>query len=69
MGTGVSKEESVPVLMPVRVAAAELKVTHQRVYQLLAAGLIVGKKVGRTWLISARSVKARIALLDSEGGE
>lgn len=54
--------------IPVSQAARRLKVTRQRVYQLLELGLIHGRKVDRTWLCSSRSVDSRVALLLSEGG-
>jgi hypothetical protein len=54
--------------IPVAAAAKVLKVSRQRVYQLLALGLISGRKVERTWLVSARSVAARLSLLREEGG-
>ena len=52
----------------VAAAAVELKVSRQRVYQLIAAGAIVARKSGETWLVSQRSVEARKALLRSERG-
>lgn len=55
--------------IPVTRAAKQLKVTVWRVYQLLKSGAVLGRKVESTWLVSARSVEARIALLHSEGGE
>lgn len=66
--TAILKSEPVTSWIPVHAAARRLKVTRQRVYQLVAEGLIHGHKVDRTWLISNRSVEARVALLRSEGG-
>jgi len=66
--TAISKCEGLTAWIPAREAAMRLKVTHQRVYQLLRDGLINGRKIGSTWLVSQRSVEARIALLRSEGG-
>jgi len=43
-----------------------LGVTRQRVYQLIEAGLLNATKVQSTWLISRRSIEARIALLEQE---
>lgn len=63
------KFDGVVAWMPVTAAAVELGVSHQRVYQLLKGGQLAGIKISRTWFVTCRSVKARIALLDSEGGE
>ena len=52
--------------IPVSGAARLLKVSRQRVYQLIAAGAIVARQVDRTWLVSYRSVESRIELLRSE---
>lgn len=52
--------------MPVSEAAVALKVSRQRIYQLVEAGLLVGRKYNTTWLISVGSVEARIALLGAE---
>jgi len=52
--------------LPTRAAAEMLNVSRQRVYQLLKAGALVGMVVAGTWMISARSVDARIALLEKE---
>lgn len=54
--------------MSVAVAAVQLRVTRQRVYQLIEEGKLVGRRSGRTWMVSERSVQGRIALLLSEGG-
>ena len=54
--------------IPVSQACKRLKVTRQRVYQLLEEGLVHGRKVDRTWLVSSRSVESRRALLLTEGG-
>lgn len=42
----------------VRQAATELEVTPSRVYQLLTAGVLAGKLMGLTRLVSRRSVAA-----------
>lgn len=55
--------------IPTSVARMQLRVSRQRVYQLLKAGLLVGIQMNGTVLISQRSVDARIALLEAEGGE
>jgi len=55
--------------IPVSGAAELLKVSRQRVYQLIQSGAIVARQVGRTWLVSHRSVESRIALLLAEGGK
>lgn len=52
--------------IPVSVAAAQLRVTRQRVYQLRDQGALVWMKVNYTVLISQRSVEARRALLLAE---
>ena len=52
----------------VRFAAAELRVSRQRVYQLIKSGAVTGHRSGGTWLVSRRSVQARAELLRSEGG-
>jgi len=48
------------------VAAAQLRVSRQRVYQLRDQGALVWMKVNETVLISQRSVDARVALLLAE---
>lgn len=68
--------ETMPILrsddrtswIPVSQAAKLLRVTRQRVYQLIELGLVHGRKVDRTWLVSSRSVESRVALLLREGG-
>jgi len=50
-----------------REAARRLKVSRQRVGQLIASGAVVARRSGVIWLVSGRSVEARIALLRSEG--
>ena len=64
--TPISKSEPMVAWMPVSAAAVELKVTPQRVYQLIDEGLVRGIKVGKTWFVSCRSVQARITMLRSE---
>jgi len=54
--------------IPVSEAATLLLVSPQRVYQLIAAGAIVARQVGRTWLVNHRSVESRIAVLRAESG-
>jgi hypothetical protein len=54
--------------IPVRSAAKMLRVSRQRVHQLIEAGGLVGIMQDRTMLVSLRSVEARIALLVVEGG-
>lgn len=65
----ISRGERETHWIPASRAAKLLKVSRQRIYQLLRDGLISGQQVDRTWLISARSVDARLALLRLEGGE
>lgn len=50
----------------VTAAAGQLKVSRQRVYQLIKSGGVNGRRSGRTWLVSQRSVTARVELLRSE---
>jgi len=52
--------------VPVATAARQLKVTRQRIYQLVGQGELLGMKVDRTWLVSLRSVNARIGQLQLE---
>lgn len=61
-----SRYESEVRWIPVAAAATYLRVTRQRVYQLLSAGALVSIRVQGTVLVSYRSVEARIALLTSE---
>jgi excisionase family DNA binding protein len=46
--------------IPVSVAAKMLKVSRQRVYELVALGEIGWQKLGNTILISKESVRRRI---------
>lgn len=55
--------------IPAGEAAAMLKVSRQRVYQLIEQGSVMAIKRGPTWLVNHRSVMARIALLMKEGGD
>jgi len=66
--TRILKSDGPTSWIPVSQAARRLKVSRQRAYQLLDLGLIHGRKVGSTWLVSSRSVDARITLLLTEGG-
>ena len=52
--------------IPVSAAAKMLRVSRQRVYQLIANGSLVWMKVDASVLVSHRSVEARVALLQSE---
>ena len=47
-------------------AARMLRVSRQRIYQLIANGSLVWMKVNASVLVSHRSVEARVALLQSE---
>jgi excisionase family DNA binding protein len=67
--THISRSEMRTHWLPVSAAAKRLRVSRQRVYQLLRDGLITGTRVDRTWFVSTRSVEARVALLRSEGGD
>lgn len=55
--------------IPVCQAGKMLRVTRQRVYQLIDAGSLVSMKINNTVLVSHRAVEARIALLRQEGGK
>ncbi len=52
--------------IPVGVATEMLRVSRQRVYQLLESGALQGQQIGGHWLISTRSIQSRIALLERE---
>lgn len=52
----------------VREAAVILGVRTQRVYQLLQSGALAGLTSGGTRLVSVRSLEARLALMEKEGG-
>ena len=52
--------EDGPNMLAVAEAASRLKVSEQRVRQLLTEGKLEGEKVGRDWIVSARSVQDRI---------
>jgi len=45
--------------VPVGSAALMLGISRQRVYQLLEAGHLIGRKMGSTWLVSMSSVSRR----------
>lgn len=52
--------------IPVSAAAKSLKVSRQRIYQLVGEGVLVAVKVDRTWLVSARSVSSRVGQMELE---
>ena len=52
--------------IPVTQAARELRVSTQRVYQLIGRGALTAIRINTTVLVGQRSVEARIALLLSE---
>jgi len=52
--------------VPVATACRMLRVSRQRVYQLLDAGRLSGHQVDGTWMVLLRSVQARLALLREE---
>jgi hypothetical protein len=64
---GILSCEVLPSWVPTSTAAKMLRVSKQRVYQLQAAGCIIGRQEDGTWLWSVRSIEARIALLLQEG--
>jgi excisionase family DNA binding protein len=53
--------------VPVLVAARELKVSRQRVRQLIRNGGLAAEFVGSQWLVSVGSVESRIAKLRKDG--
>jgi len=55
--------------LPMAAARGLLKVSRQRIYQLLGTAELSGMQVNGTWLISARSIDARIALLRKQEEE
>lgn len=65
----ISRSDEDTKWVPVSRAAKVLKVSRQRVYQLIGDGALSARKVDRTWLVSGRSIAARVALLQFEGGE
>lgn len=64
MGTLNSDTRS--AFVPVRTACKMLKVTKQRIYQLLKEGKINGHQSDGTWLISVVSIQSRLAYLKSQ---
>jgi len=64
----ISRSEAVVAWIPVSEGAKLLRVSRQRVYQLLEEGKLYGIKRERTWFVNARSVAGRIALLTKERG-
>jgi len=54
--------------IPVSEAALCLKVSRQRVYQLIDEGELMAIKRNGTWLVNFRSVAGRVQLLRQEGG-
>lgn len=62
----ISKYDGDVRWIPASAAGAALKVSRQRVYQLIESGALVHCRFGRSVLVSQRSVDARAALLDRE---
>lgn len=54
------------LFVPVSVAALRLRVTVQRVYQLIEEGKLQADKCGSTWLVHTSSVESRIELQEGE---
>ena len=52
--------------VPVSYVRQQLGVSRQRVYQLLKSGDLGGVRIGGTWLVSSRSVQARIHMMEME---
>lgn len=59
MTTGIAGR-LVGSLMPVRDAASVLRVSRQRVHQLIDAGALDAARPGREWLVTAGSVQERL---------
>jgi len=55
--------------LPMAAARVLLRVSRQRIYQLLGISELSGMQVNGTWLISLRSIEARIALLRKQEEE
>lgn len=55
--------------LPMAAARMALRVSRQRVYQLLGTGELTGCQINGTWLISQRSIDARIAMLRKQEEE
>ena len=51
--------------VPVSEAALLLRVSRQRVYQLIDGGQIVARKHNSTWLVSQSSIDQRISYMAS----
>lgn len=54
--------------VPVSVAASEIGVSRQRVYQLIEQGKLMARKIGNTWMISQASVRDLMRRRALEGG-
>jgi len=61
-----SKSEVRIAWIPTSEAGRMLRVSRQRVQQLIESGGLHAMKLGRQWLVSRRSVESRIALLREE---
>jgi excisionase family DNA binding protein len=59
-------DKNKPVWVTVLQAAQQLRVSRQRIHQLLKEGALTGTKTSSIWLISVRSLEARQALLREE---
>ncbi len=46
--------------VPVRSAATMLRVSVQRVHQLIGRDRLIARRIDRTWLVSMRSIKQRL---------
>lgn len=55
--------------VPVSVAVKLLGVSKQRVYKMIEKGVLMTRRVDRTWLISMRSLNDEVELRSSRGGE
>jgi hypothetical protein len=63
---GISKSEANIAWVPVATACRMLRISRQRIYQLLSEGKISGRMCDRVWLINQTSIDSRIALLERE---
>lgn len=62
------EDRQVVAYVSVREASWMLGVRTQRVYQLLQSGALAGTTSGGTRLVSVRSIEARLAWMEKEGG-
>jgi hypothetical protein len=66
-GRDVTKQPNL-AWVPVSEAIRRLGVGKQRIHQLLVAGLLDGQQFGSLWLVSAKSIEARLTEHPKGGG-